>query len=866
MGLLEWFRRVQGALRRGRSDADLDDELRSHLEMARADAAMRGRSPAEAAREAALGAGMAPKAIDALREQRGLPWVDALIQDAALGVRLLRRHRATSAVAIVTIALGVGSTTAMVNLVDVLMFRPPALIRAPGDLVSVGAGSYVAYQDLAVRSRTLDLAAYTRQMVNLGAGPDAVAVRVECVTGTYWPLLGTQPAMGRTFSDAEAARGGPAVAILSHGLWTRQFASDPAIVGRSVALAGRPFSVIGVAPARFNGIGSDPIDAWIVLPVSPETCSFTGTNLLASAGAMWLSTIGRVRPDATVDRAVAEFASFDAGDPAVPSALRGAVGVEPLMRALRSQTGRNARIAQWLAAGALMVLLIACANVAGVLSIRAIDRHREIVVRLQLGASRRRVAGQLMVEHLILLAIGGLAAMAVAWVAWNGLRSFFPALVGEPIVGPRSMAMFAVFACVAGAIGCVLPAVQASGANVGLVRAGAASAQSRALLRRSLLVVQVAFALVLAVCAGLFQRSVNNVKRAPGYETDRVLVATMDLRRAGIGRQADVRDRFDALLRRTASSTHVRIAGLTSTSPLGTGRFISVMPAPAGAPAARGSRVVNYVSPSYFSTVGTRIVSGRAFDDGDTAGSEPVAIVDAGLAEAMWPGEAVAGRCLNLAPSACTKIVGVSESRRMNQLTTPSFEMFYPLAQAKGTEGVPQALLIRPNASPREALAAVALELRAALPDGPPVDLKPLEDLVDTQAAAWRVGARMFGLFGTSAILLAACGIYGALSLTTRQRTPEIGVRMALGARPLGIIAIVMRQAAVSIGLGWAAGVMVALAAGGVIRSLLYEVTPLDGWSFAVASVALIGAGIAGSIIPAWRALRVDPVVALRRE
>ena len=295
---------------------------------------------------------------------------------------------------------------------------------------------------------------------------------------------------------------------------------------------------------------------------------------------------------------------------------------------------------------------------------------------------------------------------------------------------------------------------------------------------------------------------------------------------------------------------------------------MTIMPGPANSPdGVDRPRIISYVSGGYFAALGTRLLAGRPFTDDDTATGLRVVIVDEKSAALLSPGRDIVGRCLPLTPASpgCVTVVGVSESRRMAQVSSTSYEFFYPIGQAP-EDAVPQALMIRPTARPAVALDAVSAAIRAAVPGLPAVTVRPLEQMVNTRARSWRVGAAMFGIFGTFAVVLAAFGIYGTLAFTTRQRTSEIGVRIALGARPMDVSAVVLSQALVPLALGWIIGLSVTFAAAGGLRALLFQVSPVDPWALGTASVTLVAAGLAGSAVPVLRAVHIDPITALRRD
>jgi predicted permease len=697
-------------------------------------------------------------------------------------------------------------------------------------------------------------------MLRVGTGVDAIAVRAECVTARYFDVLGVPAALGRTFGEADTRQGSPRLVVLSHAFWTRAFGRDAAVVGRPLTLAGRTFSIAGVAPSGFNGVEVVPIDLWVALRVSPELCSFTSTNMLASSNGAWLWTLGRLRPGVSIDRAQAELSTIAA------SALgsSGAGSVQPLAPRRASQHRSDAMTSVWLAAGATALLLIACANLAGLLSIRAHDRQRDAHIRLQLGATVRHLRIAAIREAIALLVIGASGAALTMAGAWGLIRHQLRGL--EPFaLTSRSVAALLAVAAIAAAAS-ILPAIVSVRADAtSSLRVDAAVARARATFRRALLVGQFALAMFLVVGAGLFSESVRNAKSSLGYTLDDVFVVTMDFQGAGVRRVADQRHALDALVARLSEMTGV-IVGATTTSPLGTGRSSIVMPAVSdgAAGAAPLERVVNYVSPDYFESVGTLIRRGRAFVDRDDAAGERVAIVDEDLAAAMWPNEDVLGACkdeIALGRRDCVRIVGVSQTRRMFRLTKAVGEIFFPIAQ--GADEMPQAVFVRARQPAPDAMAAIAAAVRTV--EGlPAMTVRPLEDFADDQARAWITGATLFGAYGAIANALAAIGLYAVLALVTRQRTPEIGMRVALGARPHDVVALIVRQALVPLALGWTIGVCGAVVAASIVRNQLFGVAPANLTALGIATITLMACALAGVIVPAFRASRISPVRALR--
>jgi predicted permease len=863
--LRAWLVRVVvqlGGARRRRDE--FDEELDSLVALHTDDNIRAGMSPADARRAALMAPGSRAALRDDYRDRAGVPAAAVLADALREAWRGLVRHPALSAAVIAMLALGAGSTTALAGLVDALLFRPPDHVADPDRLVEVnGAPNYVTYREVARRSRTLDVAAVSRRSLIFGRDDAARPVAVRCVTAGYFPLLGATPVAGRAFLPEEDVRNGEPVAMLSYGLWQRDFGGRPDVVGATATIASRSHRIVGIAPPDFRGLESARVDAWLLIAVAPDLCSFVGRDLLDNKTGAWLTTLGRLRPGVSVADAEAELRSFSLHEIRSP-------GRKPLARELdpaesRSANTRDELLALYLAAGAGLILLIACANVAGLLSVRALERRREIAVRVQLGASRARVFTQLFAENLMLTAVCGVAAWGIASALTTALLAFFPSLARDAWFDSRAFAALAAFTLGAGVVAGLVPAIQAARAPAGaLWRVGQDLGHRRGRWRGALIVAQMALAVVLVASAGLFTRSLIRATSDLGYDLDRIAVAPLDLEQAGIAQPAEARRLFDDILARAGALPGVEAASLTTTSPLGSG-LMTVMAMSPDAPAGSLTQTLHVVSPEYFRTLGTRIVEGRPFTEEDRRGAPPVMIVDANLARELWPGEAVVGRCKSLSPiGPCATVVGISEPRRLGSLTEPESEIFSLLAQEP--DHVPQALFVRSAGDVRDIVPAVAAAIRSAVPSLAYADVRPLADLADAKSRSWRLGATLFGLFGGIAVVLAAAGLYASLAFAVRQRTAEIGVRIALGADSSSVARLVLWQGGRLVAAGWLIGAAAALAVASWIRSLLFGVQPDDPIAFVVASLVVVAAGVAGCALPARRAARVDPVVALRSE
>jgi predicted permease len=555
-----WCVRLMGIFS-GRSERELADELESHLQLHIDDNLRAGMTPEEARRAALLTFGPVESIKESYRDRAGVPLLEMLFRDVRYALGRIRRRPGFTGLIALTLALGVGANAAMFGLVDVLMFRTPAHVPAPDDIFTVsGAGNYVAYQNLRDRVHSLTLTAYTRQTLSFGVGADAVPLRTECVTPTYFEVAGVSPRWGRAFAAADDEPGAPRTVVLSHGFWAKQVGADPRVLGTSVLIAGRTYDVIGITPPRFTGLGLGAIDAWIVLAASPEACSFSGANLLRSSGGFWLTTVGRLPAGVQHAQAAAELTAVESeveGRGKRLAADRTLVDMPlelaPVYASRRLSLSSDGRLALWLAGGAAVLFLLACVNVAGLLWTHTLDRGREIALRLQLGASPTGVFAQLTIEHLLTAAAGGAAAvLAGLWIG-EAFKRYFPLAVDADMMGARTLVVVAGLAFAAALLSGTLPAIQASRSRVDLAsRAGPAVTRSGSRLRTALLSVQVGLALVLVTTAGLFAASVQQFRRDFAYDLDRVVVASIDFSRSSVRTPAEIHAIFRMLEDRDA--------------------------------------------------------------------------------------------------------------------------------------------------------------------------------------------------------------------------------------------------------------------------------------------------------------------------
>ena len=863
--------RLAAVARGSRLDRDFADEIESHLQLHIEDNLRAGMTPEEARRTARLKFGSVDATRESYRERAGVPIVEILQQDVRQGLRRIRRQPAFTALIVVILALGVGANGAMFGLVDVLMFRTPAHVPAPDRIVRVtGADSYPAFQQLRERLRSIETAAYARHTVSAGAGPEAESWRIECVTPAYFQVLGVAPSLGRAFTTADDRLGAGKVVVLSHAAWERRFAGAASVLGHTTRLADRTFEIIGVARDGFTGVGLGNVDAWILLTAAPEACTAFGRNLLR-ADSSWLTTFGRLQDGVELDRARAELGSLAVND-GMPANSRSSVAgpassVSSLYASRRISLDRDSRLALWLAGGAVVLLLLTCANVCGLLWTHALDRSRELGIRVQLGAGRRRVAGQLLVEYLIIGALGGGASVVVA--AWLGraIQQHFPLAATSTVASGRALAFLAVVAITATVASGAIPATQAARRDWRRhLRVGQSLTASRSRARSALLSMQIALAVVLVIAAGLFAGSVDRFRRDFSYDLDRVIAASIDFRTSGTRTPQEIHDVYDALLQRVRHLAPVESAALSSAPVLGSGGFVRVFPvARTLSPLAPPSmHWLVEVSPEYFDTLGLSL-SGQGFESSARPPADDVVVLDDAIARALFPGEDPLGQCVFVGRQ-CREIVGVSPTVRASRQAGSSTSVFVPLSRTGDTETTPQVLLVRTRGPAAEELPTISAALQGARPDLPFVNVRTLLELADVQARSWLLGAKVFGLFGSLAVALAAIGIYGALAFTIRRRTIEIGLRLAVGATRSDIARMVLRVGARVVVAGLAVGLASALLGSKYLERILFNVAGIDVWTFAAATLVVIGAALLGCLLPAIRAARLDPVVALRAE
>jgi predicted permease len=811
--------------------------------------------------------------------------MSALIQDLRYGLRMLWKSPATTLVAVLTLGLGIGANTTIFSWVRALLIDPLPAVRemerlavlsvsnADGSESSLSYPDFVDYRD---RSEVLEgLAAYDLQAVNLGGGGKPERVWGMIVSGNYFEVMGVTPTLGRGFLPAEDREpGAHPVAVISHGLWQRRFGGDPSIVGREIPINNRAFTVVGIAPPDFHG--SFPglgLDVWV--PLMMQTAVVPGTDRLPERGNHWLDASARLKRG--VSRAKAE-ASMSAVAARVYQEQGGTAENSPRIRLLPVRdSGAGEFIGPLLAAllGVVaVVLLIACANIANLMLAKATVRGREAAVRLALGASRARLVRQFLTESILLGILGGMAGWLMAqWtsgvLAWVIPPTDFPVSLVIRLDG--QVLLFTLVASIlTGLIFGLAPALQASRTDPAPAMKGEGALsgkhRGRARLRGALVVAQVSLSLILLICGGLFLRSLERARTLnPGFDAKGVLLASMDLFPNGYDAERG-QALYQRILERVASLPGVEQASLARKIPLsfqGTSSNSLVVEGYQPGKDETAWAFINMVGPAYFQTMRIPLLQGRDIESSDTGQQAPVAIVNEAFARRYWPGQEAVGRRIQYGETWVT-VVAVARDGKYHKLDEPpSPYLFLPVLQFYRPD---MTLHVRVQGDPLTFAAAVQHEILALDPDLPVFGMRTLEASLGAARMPQQLGGLLLGSFGLLALLLASVGLYGVMAFTVGQRVHEVGIRMALGAGPADIRRMIVRQGMLLAGLGVAIGWAGALGAGQLLSGFLFGVSAVDPLSFAAIPLLLAGVTLLACYLPARRASKVDPMVALRFE
>jgi len=835
--------------------------------------------------------------------------METLWQDLRYGFRVLRASPGFAAVAVLSLALGIGANTSIFSVVNAALLRPLP-VNEPDRLMFVfngtttnpwGVSSYPGYLDYRDKDEVFsDLLTYSSITVSARADDQSDLISGSIVSGNFFDVLGLRAALGRTFTPEEDKTPNThPVAVISHGLWERRFGGDPQVIGQQIALNGHAFTIVGVTPAGFNGpevLENNDIYAPMMMQalVRPPRGGFSGDmnpDLLSRRGARWLKMIGRLKPGVSFEQAQAAMTTIAAGlEQAYPESNRNTIAtLFPVNKIDPQGYPQLLSVAGLLLAVVGIVLLIACANVANLLLARASARRREIAVRLAMGASRSRLIRQLLTESLLISLAGGVAGLLLALWTIDVLKSATPpdgifSFTLDYRLDGRVLAFTFALSLATGVIFGLAPALQASRPDLvpALKDEASAAVQGRRRfnLRNALVVAQVALSLVLLIGAGLFLRSLNNAQAIdPGFTADKILDAQLNINLLRYTK-AQGQQFYGQVIERIEALPGVESASLARVVPMsGAGRTSSfliqgqqgpdnVSRSEGTGPDAENPHTVNtnVVGLRYFQTMGIRLLQGRDFTGQDNENTPLAVIVNEAFARRHLAGEDALGKRESFrgANGPWSEIVGVvrdSKYRTLGESPRPS--AYVPLAQNHETG---MTLQVRTASNPVSIAASVRREVQALDPNLAVTNLQSLSDVVAASLFAARMGAALLAIFGFLALLLAAIGLYGVMSYAVSRRTREIGIRMALGAGTGNVLRLVLKEGLMLVGGGVAAGLIVAAAATRLLASFLYGVSPLDATTFAAIPLVLAVVALLASYLPARRAAKVDPMVALRYE
>jgi predicted permease len=814
--------------------------------------------------------------------------MSTLWQDLRYGARMLLKKPGFTLIAIVTLALGIGANTAIFSVVNGALLRP-LQVKEPDRLVGLyrkipqdpnyNRFSYPNYVDVRDRNQVFEgLAAYYFAPFNLSGASQTERVFGKVVSGNYFSVLGVEMGLGRGFlPEEDRIPDAHPVVVISHGLWQRRFGGDPSMVGKTITINGFGFTVIGIAPQQFQGAELGMIPD-VFVPMMMQSRAMPGRNWLEDRGIGWLRVVGRLKPDVGERQAQAEMhtlaAQIRSEHPKVNESFGIAViadfGIHPQFR----DTARQFLLIIMAVVG--LVLLIACANVANLLLARGAERQHEIGLRLALGAKRGRLIRQLLTESLLLALLGGAAALLITpWIIGALSVAIQQA---SPLPSPvefqldrRVLAFTMILAVLTGVIFGLAPAISAVRTDLLKIIKGDASgrASSRTRLRSIFVCTQVALSLVLLIAAGLFIRSLQQAQRIDvGFETEHQLLMSFDL-----GLQGYSRERGKGFLQQLEQ----RVAGLPGVQSV---TFASILPVGLGSDQDRGIVIDGYKPPSgldsvvinfnivgsnYFPTMGIPILQGRDFGAQDNEKSPPVAIINEAAARRFFPNQTAVGKRLRYGSNGPeVEVIGIARDSKyitLGEETTPY--LYSPMSQIYLSSVVMQ---VRTTGDPWSLVGAAQREVQALDRDLPLFSVKTMSQHLQGALLAPRLAATLLGVFGGVALLLAAVGIYGVVSFAVSQRTHEIGIRMALGARHGDIAWLVLRRGMLPVWIGMLIGASAALAVTRLLVSFLYGVSATDPATFAAVASLLGIVALLAAYLPARRATKVDPMVALRYE
>ena len=880
------FRRwLRATLHRSRTEHDMDAELQFHLESFANDLIRTGVPREEACRRAKIEFGGLELTKENCRDARRANVVESLLQDLRFGVRTLRKSPAFTAIAILTLALGIGANTAIFSVVHTVLLKPlpfpdsdrlvqvwekVSLPNYQNDQNNPAPGNFADWKTQSTAFE--DIGAYRNRSFNLTGSGEALRVEGEQVSASLFSLLKVNATLGRIFTAEDDQPAGRHVVVIGNGLWKSRFASDATILGKSILLDGESYSVIGVMPQNFHF--PDPDDQlWVPLALTPQD--------LANHGSHYLLVVARLKHGVALAQAQAELQGI--AQHLTQLYPDSNTGVQTNVVGLREEIIGPVRaelLALFAAVG--LVLLIACANLANLLLGRASARYREIGIRMALGAGRIRILRQLLTENALLVLLG--CALGLLFARWGllALKLLSPPHIPrmDEIHLDTSVLLFSLGISVfAGVLFGALPALQATRDNVNqFLKEGARESSAGARLRsRSLLVVlETALGVIVVIAAGLLLRSFLLLESVPlGFQPQSVLTFRVIPRGERYSQPSDRTAFYQQAIERIAALPGVKSAAAVSFIPLTFARSSKGFSIEGRASAAQGQIPMagfDVVTPSYFESLRIPLRSGRDFSWRDTPQGQRVVIINEAMARAYWSGQDPLGHRINLGTSENNSdpwlmVVGiVGDIRDFDVLTAPRPTLYLPVSQADDASYILRDWVVRTSGDPLALASSLRAAMRQVDPDLPVSRVQTLEQLWGVSIAPQRFNLWLFGSFAAVALILAAIGIHGVMAYNVAQRTREIGIRMAMGARRSDVLRLVLTQSILPAAAGVLLGLSVALALTRLMASLLFGLTATDPATFAAVAILLILVALAATYMPARRATKVDPLVALRYE